>query len=172
MILKPAIPAPARQHGFNMIEVMVTLAVLSVGLLGFAALQAVGLRFNHQSYQRTQAVFQAYDIFDRIRANRTCVANGCAYDNVAIGSIPGVQNCISSGGAATCSNTQMATYDVIQWNTTNSLVLNTGRGAVCRGALDANFVCTAGVAADRTYSVAITWIENDMRMRIDVQASL
>lgn len=161
---------PVRQRGFNMIEVMVTLAVLSVGLLGFAALQTIGFRFNHQSYQRTQAVFQAYDIFDRIRANWTCVAGGCAYDNVALGNIPGVQNCISYNGGATCSNAQMATYDVIQWNTANSLVLNTGRGAVCRGTLDANFVCAAG--ADRTYSVAITWVENDMTMRIDVQASL
>lgn len=163
---------PARCGGFNMIEVMVTLAVLSIGLLGVAAMQTMGIKFNHQSYQRTQAVFQAYDLIDRIRTNWTCINSACAYDNVALGNIPGSPpNCISSDGSATCSNTQIATYDVAQWNTTNSQVLTNGRGAVCRGTFDATLTCTA-IAGSRTYWVAITWVENDLQMRIDVQAEL
>jgi type IV pilus assembly protein PilV len=169
-IKKPA--TLARQYGFSLIEVMVTLAVLAIGLLGLAALQSVGIRFNHQSYQRTQAVFQAYDILDRMRTNWTCIAGGCAYSNVALGNIPGSPpNCISSTGSATCTNTQIATYDVAQWNTTNGQLLNTGRGAVCQGTLNASLVCTV-VATTRTYWVAITWLENDLTMRIDVQAEL
>ncbi len=165
---------PARHYGFSMIEVMVTLAVLAIGLLGLAALQSVGIRFNHQSYQRTQAVFQAYDILDRIRTNWTCIpsASGCAYSNVALGNIPGSPpNCISSTGSAACTNTQIATYDVAQWNTTNGQLLNTGRGAVCQGTLNASLACTVN-ATTRTYWVAITWLENDLTMRIDVQAEL
>ena len=52
------------QRGFSLLEVLISLAVLSVGLLGLAALQTVGLRINHDSYQRTQATIMAYDIAD------------------------------------------------------------------------------------------------------------
>ena len=65
-----------RDSGFSIIEVLVALLVLAIGLLGLAALQAQGLRFNHDAYVRTQATQLAYDIIDRMRANR---ANAGAY---------------------------------------------------------------------------------------------
>ena len=49
------------QSGFSIVEVLVALFVLSIGLLGLAALQAQGLRFNHDAYVRTQATNAAYD---------------------------------------------------------------------------------------------------------------
>ena len=63
-----------RQTGFSIIEVLVALLVLAIGLLGLAALQAQGLRFNHDAYVRSQATNLAYDIVDRMRANRANVA--------------------------------------------------------------------------------------------------
>ena len=63
-----------RDSGFSIIEVLVALLVLAIGLLGLAALQAQGLRFNHDAYVRTQATNLAYDIIDRMRTNRTNVA--------------------------------------------------------------------------------------------------
>lgn len=57
-------------RGFTMTEVLVALFVLSVGLLGIAALQLTSLRSNHASAMRSQATFLAYDIIDRMRANR------------------------------------------------------------------------------------------------------
>jgi type IV pilus assembly protein PilV len=63
-----------RESGFTLIEVLVALLVLSIGLLGLAALQAQGLRFNHDAYVRTQATQLAYDIVDRMRANSANVA--------------------------------------------------------------------------------------------------
>jgi type IV pilus assembly protein PilV len=60
-----------RSRGFTMIEVLVALVVLSIGLLGVAALQLTSLRSNHSSAMRSQATFLAYDIIDRMRANRT-----------------------------------------------------------------------------------------------------
>ncbi|HLE93281.1 MAG TPA: type IV pilus modification protein PilV, partial [Sulfuricaulis sp.] len=60
----------AFQHrGFSLIEVLVALLVLSIGLLGLAALQTTSLQYNTGSYFRTQATFLAYDIIDRMRAN-------------------------------------------------------------------------------------------------------
>jgi type IV pilus assembly protein PilV len=166
--------SPCRERGFNMIEVLVALAVLSVGLIGLAGLQSIGLRFNHQSYLRTQAVIQAYDIADRIRANWRCVADDtCQYSNVGLGVIPAVvQNCISDDGSAVCSQHQLATYDVAQWNAQNGHVLTNGRGALCRGTLNAAFACTPDAAGSQRYWIAVTWIENDLNMRIDLEVDM
>jgi type IV pilus assembly protein PilV len=69
-----AFPLLRHERGFSLIEVLVALLVLSIGLLGLAALQAQGLRFNHDAYVRTQATHLAYDIVDRMRANNTNLA--------------------------------------------------------------------------------------------------
>ena len=63
-----------RERGFSIMEVLVALLVLAIGLLGLAALQAQGLRFNQDAYVRSQATHITYDIIDRIRANRANVA--------------------------------------------------------------------------------------------------
>ena len=60
--------------GFSIMEVLIAMIVLAIGLLGLAALQAQGLRFNQDAYIRSQATTLAYDIIDRMRANRDNVA--------------------------------------------------------------------------------------------------
>jgi type IV pilus assembly protein PilV len=65
-----------RQHGFTLLEVLIALLVLSIGLLGLAALQTTGLRSNQMASMRTQATQAAYDITDRMRANPTGVTAG------------------------------------------------------------------------------------------------
>lgn len=65
---------PSRQRGFSLIEVMVAILVLGVGLLGFAMLQTMNLRFTQSANYRTQATNLAYDLLDQMRANRN-VAN-------------------------------------------------------------------------------------------------
>jgi type IV pilus assembly protein PilV len=64
----------SRQHGFTLLEVLIALLVLSIGLLGLAALQTTGLRSNQMASMRTQATEAAYDITDRMRANPVGVA--------------------------------------------------------------------------------------------------
>lgn len=61
-------------RGFNLIEILVTMLIMAVGLMGIAALQFKGLQYNHDAYSRTQINFLAYDITDRIRLNRAAAA--------------------------------------------------------------------------------------------------
>jgi type IV pilus assembly protein PilV len=62
--------APARrQRGVSLIEVLVAMVILSLGLLGLANLQTVGLRNTHGATLISQASLLAYDMADRIRAN-------------------------------------------------------------------------------------------------------
>jgi len=76
-------PSFRHARGFTLTEALVALVVLSIGLLGVAALQLTSLRSNQSSAMRSQATFLAYDIVDRMRANRAAAANG-AY-NTAYG---------------------------------------------------------------------------------------
>lgn len=57
--------------GFTLTEVLLALLVLSVGVLGVAAILLESLRASRSGIARTQAVTLASDIADRIRANRT-----------------------------------------------------------------------------------------------------
>ena len=56
-------------RGFTMIEVLIAMVILAIGLLGLAALQAVGMRNNHSALSRFQATLSAYDMADRMRSN-------------------------------------------------------------------------------------------------------
>jgi prepilin-type N-terminal cleavage/methylation domain-containing protein len=64
-----------KQSGFSLVEVLVAMLVLAIGLLGLAALQTQGVRFNHDAYVRTNATSLAYDIVDKMRLNRSLLIN-------------------------------------------------------------------------------------------------
>jgi type IV pilus assembly protein PilV len=59
-----------RQTGFGLIEVLVALLIVSIGLLGIAALQITSLKNVGSSMERSQAVFLTYSYMDVLRANR------------------------------------------------------------------------------------------------------
>lgn len=67
-------PARSGSAGFSMIEALVALLILAVGLLGFALLQTMNLRFTQSAQQRTQATNLAYDLLDQMRANHSQAA--------------------------------------------------------------------------------------------------
>ena len=156
-------------EGFSLIEVLVALFVLSIGLLGLAALQTTGLRFSHQSYERTQATLQAYDIIDRMRTNKSGTGDtvNTTYNDVSLDSAPGTTDC----AATSCNGTQLAEYDLRQWNNANAGMLAEGRGAICKGTFtnDSNNYPTACTTTGSIYRVALTWREQDLYMRLDVE---
>ena len=86
-------------NGFTLLEVLVALLILSIGLLGLAALQANTLKINHGALQRTQAIFLTYDMMDRLRANRTAALAGQC--DIAMG--------------ATLGGTDLCDVDVTDW---------------------------------------------------------
>ncbi|MFP4244843.1 MAG: type IV pilus modification protein PilV [Ectothiorhodospira sp.] len=64
----PPLPHPRStgQRGFTLVEALVALLVLSLGLLGLAALQLSGLKGAHAAYQRTLASIAARDAEERL----------------------------------------------------------------------------------------------------------
>jgi type IV pilus assembly protein PilV len=67
---------PARRaRGMSLIEVLVSVLILGVGLLGIAAMQAMALRGGQSSMESTQAVMQTTGIIEAMRANRAGTYN-------------------------------------------------------------------------------------------------
>lgn len=62
------------QGGFSLIEVMVSLVVLALGLLGFALLQTMNLRYTQSADYRTRATNLAYELLDQMRINKMAAA--------------------------------------------------------------------------------------------------
>jgi len=126
------------QSGFTMIEILITVLVLSIGLLGLAALQVTGLKESQMAYMRSQAVLLAYDMADRIRANPAAARDG-DYSGAPVSS---TQDCES----VDCDTSQMASYDRNAW--LNALAfLPTGTGHVDDG----------GTPGDGEYTVSVCW---------------
>lgn len=124
------------QRGVGLIEILITMLVLGIGLLGIAAMQATALRNAQSSLERSQAVIQTYSILDAMRANRVSAIDGdyvvglsadcddalsatLANDDVdfwreSLGQVLGSDACgaISMEGAAGSGNVLVT----IQWN--------------------------------------------------------
>lgn len=101
-----------RVKGFTLVEALIALLALSIGLLGVAALQMTGLKANLSAAWRTQATYLAYDILDRMRANRTQIASYAT----GFGPLP------TPGG--------VAQSDLVAWRANIAAALPGGTGSV------------------------------------------
>lgn len=92
--------------GFTLVEVLVTIVVVAIGLLGLAGLQISGLRANTSSEARSKATLLATDIIERMRANPVGVdANN--YGAINVTRLAG-GGCSVAAPAKICSNTSTA----------------------------------------------------------------
>lgn len=66
---------PRRVRGVSLLEVMISVLILSIGLLGIAAMQALAMRGGQSSLESSQAVMQTTSIVEAMRANRVNAAN-------------------------------------------------------------------------------------------------
>ena len=67
--LQPSFHTARQMRGMSMIEVLVSVMVLGVGLLGIAAMQSIALRGGQGSLESSQAVMAANSIIEAMRAN-------------------------------------------------------------------------------------------------------
>ena len=83
-----------KTRGVSLIETLIAALVLSIGLLGLAALQGFSLQAGQGAYHRTQATNLAYEIADFTRLNRSAALTSCdipvrdAWDNFAAAQLP------------------------------------------------------------------------------------
>jgi len=121
------------QRGVGLIEVLITLFILAIGLLGVAALQLTGSFANKDAISRTQSEFVASQVAERLRtaARAATVGDGMVVNNQYFNttnynfdglsctgsSHPYRCYCLARPAAvpncetATCNEGQMASYD-------------------------------------------------------------
>ncbi|WP_295886809.1 type IV pilus modification protein PilV [uncultured Thiohalocapsa sp.] len=91
--------AAQSQRGTSLMEVLVTLAILTLGITAMTQLQVTALKLNHSAYMRSQAVALSYRVLDAMRANRGDALFG-AYDRAPGDPIPTAAEAGSSVAAA------------------------------------------------------------------------
>lgn len=119
------------QRGIALVEVLVATLILTIGILGMAGLQLQALKFNQIAVLRSQATFFAYDISDRMRANRSAALAG-NYD-------------ISISAVAPTGSVQYQT-DLSDWKTALANGLPGGGGAISRNG--------------RVFTITVRWDES------------
>ena len=115
-------------RAFTLIEVLVTLAITTIGLVGLSAMMVEANRTVQDSGNRSQAVWVLEDLINRIKANKDAVGS---YDTAGVAvncnSVPQI-NCASyfngtqQVNAQACSNAQLAAYDL--WDVACSRQIN------------------------------------------------
>lgn len=144
----------SRARGFTLIEVLISLMVLSIGLLGLAALQARGLKFNHDAHVRSQATVLAYDIIERMRAVRNS-------QNAAQ-----LLTAYAGAAAADCdlddeAVTPTAANDLRCWLDTLDRRLPGGTGTIAVNAGDANL-----------FDITVRWADRELLTQADCNAGV
>jgi type IV pilus assembly protein PilV len=136
--------AASRDRGISLVESLVALLVLSIGMLGIAALYVESLRSGRTALLRTQAVTLGGDMADRIRAN----PDGSSAYQDAITSAGEVAACKPSGTG--CSVSDLAHHDKAVWLGTIERALPDGTGTIV--------VNTA--TNPTTYTITVSWSES------------
>jgi type IV pilus assembly protein PilV len=132
------------ESGFSMIEVLITIAILMVGLLGLASLQANVAKAELEAYQRAQALVLVQELSDRILANKR---NAAAYVMDDIG---------AAGAEIDCTGKAGADRDLCEFN--NALVgaSEKSSGGATMGAMIGARACVTSPEPN-LYMITIAW---------------
>jgi type IV pilus assembly protein PilV len=127
----------ARQTGATLIEILVTVVILSFGLLGMAGLQVRALQGNQSSVQRSQAIMLSHYMMDAMRIDR---------ENAKAGNYDTAYTCGPSG----ITETTLAGNNIRDWLTTAQTSLGVTSDTTTCGYIDcdANYLCTVRVRWD------------------------
>jgi type IV pilus assembly protein PilV len=129
-------PAMRRQRGDTMIEVLVTIIIIAVGVLGAAALQVTTLKNLSASHSASVAAIVAQDFSERMRANPVAAL---ANDYVHSAAPTSDTDCVTNPCATAAD---LAAYDMETWWAQVTAVLPSGSGQVTRNAGTNIFVLT------------------------------
>jgi type IV pilus assembly protein PilV len=138
-------PMPGKCRGDTLIEVLITVLILAVGVLGVAAMQVTTLQNLNSSYSTSVAEIIAEDLSERMRANPTSALAGSYVHSAPPVPYP---DCVAN----VCNLADLATYDVGSWWAALTAVLPSATGEVTRNAGTNTFVVTVRWDEDRNGS--------------------
>ena len=114
--------SPAHNRGFSLIEILVSLLILAVGILGMLALQSHTIKSNISSDQRTHALMVLDSIEETILADRAnqgtsiCAANALdPFNNALTAGIDNTAAITWTGGSAPCPTRRSSGMNVYRF---------------------------------------------------------
>lgn len=147
-----------RQHGATLIEILVSLFILMVGLLGLIGVMIQSQRAQLESYQRVQALTLVQDMAARINSNRAaadCYAVafvlGTGYDGT-----PDAAAC----GAGSAEQKTRVTKDLVDWNNLLKGAAEVSAGGDKIGSILGARGCIAKDATTGIFQVSVAWQGN------------
>lgn len=158
-------------HGFSLIEVLVSIFVLTLGVIGVAGMQLTALRTAQQSAFRTAAVQLASEMADRMRTNDSQMKLAADQNPfLRVDYPPSDGKHIAPGKlchakAASCDAEELAKYDIHDWESRVGAALPGGRAVICRDAApwDADndaltWTCNPGAGSGAPIVIKLGWL--------------
>lgn len=149
-------PSRARARGVSLVEVLITMVVLAIGLLGLAAFQAKAHVGTIESYQRAQAAVLLQDMQSRLTGNSAMAGDYVTTTPLGTGSTVGADCAAAAAGHARdlCEWSAALTGAAERRGTTNAGAMQDARGCIeqVRAMNDAPGVCTPAV-----YLITVAW---------------
>ena len=105
----------SRQRGFSLLELLVSLVVFSIGLLGIAGLQMMSKQAGYEGLQRTIASQVAYGLLEDMRTNGSGISIYTAANDLGGGSLTGLPVSSCRDPNTPCSPAQKAVHDLSYW---------------------------------------------------------
>jgi len=146
-----------QQGGFTLIEVLVSVLILLVGMLGVVGMQMLSLQANQGAYFRSQAVYIGAEILDAMRANPTAAASYVGVypeDGGGTSTVPADQNCDDADG---CAPNEAALQDLREWNAHFADVFGVGAGNFRPSIPNGQATITDDGAGQ--FTVQVAWVE-------------
>ena len=99
---------PSKTYGFSLLEILISLVIMSVGMMGLAGLKMVSIKGTNEAHFRHEASLIMMDLADSMRANLSAVDAGLylAKNAVSLTTIPTLCE-----GSTACTSTQLVAYD-------------------------------------------------------------
>jgi type IV pilus assembly protein PilV len=147
-----------KQRGVSLVEILVTLVLISIAVLGSAAMQVFSKRANNQAVQRTTAAYLASDLFERMRSNRAALASYLPAAELGGGTQGGNPTIDCALDGANCTTDDLAVYDLWEWEQQLDGAAEQANSRGVGGMLEAT-ACITGPAGGigGNYEVAIAW---------------
>jgi type IV pilus assembly protein PilV len=153
--------------GFSLVEVLVTMVVIAIGLLGLAKMQAAAVSNTQVSRVRSLIALQAGSLASSMHGNRGYWAAGLAPSSFTAagtaitdgsGVLTGTTDCASTA----CTPAQLAAYDVQSWVSGLNAQFPSYAATV---------TCTTAAGAPISCNIKLTWSEKYVAINRSTAAS-
>jgi len=139
-----------KNKGFSLIEILISLVIMSVGMMGLASLKMVSIQGTSDAHFRHEGSLVMMDLADRMRANLDAVDGGLYESESTVSLVPPSVLC---SGTTTCTSNQLAAYDNYQVATLLSEAVPGSAITITCPSSD----CTTVDEVKKPHTINITW---------------